>query len=127
MLCQLKRLQHFISMLRKIEVPKGFIEAIPPKLLSQLDLGMSNYKHTKILTNEEFYSYSRKSFNDPNGPKLLRSYNNQVFEVEFDGFVLVEEIKQTDSERLFELESKAKELDQLKKSLANIKTVIGDI
>lgn len=114
-------------MKRKLEFPIYLLEDIPKNVHLNLLDSLDTFKHKKILTNEEFYNeYQLHQGNDTYSSNISRRFNNELVEVLFDGIELVH-MKADSRERLFELEEKAKELDKLKTSLANIKTVIGDI
>ena len=114
--------------LRKIEVPALFLDRLS-KASQKEFLSLSEYcKHTVVMTQEEYHKVhcDIDHGNPYNRPNIADRFQDML-KVEYDGFVFVSEEVDKDKLELFELKQKAKELDELKKSLANIKNVIGDV
>ena len=113
--------------MKKVALPKGFLNSLPKKLREELETHLKHFYFKETIDSYEYreLTYYRGIMVPVDNLRVIGAAGN-YYEVEFQGAEFVENDDSKNAE-IYELYRKASELDKLKNSLANIKTVLGEI
>lgn len=117
-------------MIKPVNLPKGFLNSLSLKTQKELQEVAETFQFTEFMTDENYYKIENCETPNRHSSNWLSSvierYNHIVL-VKFNGFFFNESSTDVNLKQFVELYKKAKELDELKRSLSSISGVLKDV